>query len=106
MTDYERVTQLRKDYEKASWISGFSGWIEIADAEEMIKTARYYRKIQLQDPDYGMRMNCANGSEGSLIEIKSKPEWTLAKMIKFAIAKEHYMNLDQVIKWMADYPEF
>jgi len=95
METHKLRTFIDEQYLKASKINHFSSYISWSDKNELIKTAKYYRKLIIQNVTPAFRIHCKDEELGKLIWVNITKNHSLVKIILILIAQNFYMTLQQ-----------
>ena len=88
-------------YDKASKIGLGNAYISWGEKDELIKTAKYYRKMILQG-SYAMvkQLHCKDEISGELLWISIHNEATLREIILYLVADNFYMSRQQIYSFI------
>ena len=100
MTKHELRMYIDTAYKRASEIGLGNSYINWSDKDELIKTAKYYRKMILQG-SYAMvkQLHCKDES-GELLWISIHNEATLKEIILYLVADNFYMTRQQIYSFV------
>jgi len=95
METHKLRTFIDEQYLRASKINHFSAYISWSDKNELIRKAKYYRKLIIQNVTPSFRIHCKNEELGKLIWINITKNHSLIEVILILIAQDFYMTLQQ-----------
>ena len=103
-TNQELRVFINDAYERASKINHFSSFIDWSDKNELIRNAKYYRKLIIQK-DYSLvkKINCKDEDTGELVWISLKKDYSLRELILILVAENFYMTRQQIRKFITNH---
>ena len=94
------IEQLRQfiieSYERANIINGFSSYISYSDQLNLIKLAKYYRKLVINETIPAFTINCLDEDTNKLINLAITKKHSLKRIILLLTAKNFYFTLQQI----------
>jgi len=96
METHKLRTFIDKQYLKASEINHFSAYISWSDKNELIKTAKYYRKLIIQNESPAFRVHCKDEDIDKLVWVNITKDYSLIEVILILIAQNFYMTRQQI----------
>ena len=95
METHKLLNFIDEQYLKASKINHFSAYISWSDKKILIKQAKYYRKLIIQNVTPAFRIHCKDEELGKLIWVNITKNHSLIEVILILIAQNFYMTLQQ-----------
>lgn len=85
-----------EQYLRASGINHFNAYISWSDKDELIKSAKYYRKLIIQGAFPAFRVHCKDENTNELVWINITKNYSLIEVVLILIANNFYMTRQQI----------
>ena len=89
-------------YEQANLVNGYNAYIGYKEQLDLIKLAKYYRKLLLNTEEPAFTINCLDENIGELINLSITRKHSLLSVILLLVAKDHYFTLQQIKIFLKD----
>jgi len=100
MTKQELRNYIDAAYERASKIGLGNAYISWGEKNELIRNAKYYRKLIIQKEFPAFTFHCKDEETGRLVRVGVVRDCSLKEIILVLIAKDFYMTRQQIRKFI------
>lgn len=96
METHKLLNFIDEQYLKASKINHFSAYISWSDKIALIRNAKYYRKLIIQNVTPAFKVHCKDEDLDKLVWVNITKNYSLIEVILILIANNFYMTRQQI----------
>lgn len=100
MTKHELRIYINEAYERASKIGLGNTYIGWGEKDELIRNAKYYRKLIIQKSFPAFKVDCKDEETNQLVWVNINKDYSLKEIILILVAKNFYMTCQQIGKFI------